>query len=108
MNAGDPGDGALDAQPKAAVRYAAVAAQVNVPAESVFGQMVAMDALQQQVGVADALAAADDPAVALGGQQVNALARFRPAGPGFHVKGFADGRIAVDKNRAVKLLGQLR
>ena len=47
VNAGNPGDGALDAETKAAVRHTAVAAQVNIPFECFFGQVVLVDALQQ-------------------------------------------------------------
>jgi hypothetical protein len=43
MNSGDPGDRPLGAQAKATVRYAAVAAQVNVPAEGFFRQLITMD-----------------------------------------------------------------
>ena len=43
----------------------AVAAQVEVPLEGLLRQVVLLDALQQQVVVAEALAAADDLAVAL-------------------------------------------
>ena len=63
---------ALDAHAEAGVRHGAVAAQVEVPVEGFLGQLVLLDALEQQVVVGHALAAADDLAVALGGEDVDA------------------------------------
>src|SRR5690606_1476941 len=67
-----PGDGSLEAEAEARVGDAAPAAQVEVPLEGLARQVVGLEALQQGVEVALALAAADDLAVALGGQDVHA------------------------------------
>ena len=76
FGAANPGDGALQAHAKARMRHAAVAPQVQVPLEGFLRQIVFAQALNQQIVVVDALAAADDFAVAL-------LARAcRTPGPG--------------------------
>ena len=61
----------------------AVAAQVEVPLERLLRQLVLLDALQQQVEVVHALAAADDLAVALGRQHVDAQRELGSLGSGF-------------------------
>ena len=62
----------------------AVAAQVEVPLEGLLRQLVLLDALQQQVVVVEALAAADDLAVALGREHVaRTSATSGRAGSGF-------------------------
>src|SRR5205809_5653848 len=70
FGAANPGDGALEAHSEAGVRHAAVAAQVEIPLESVFRQVVFMEALQEQVVIVDALAAADDFAITFGSNHV--------------------------------------
>src|SRR4051812_38099101 len=65
MRAGDPGGGPLDAHAEAAVRHRAIAPQVEVPLIVVHVEAVLADAALQQLGVVDALRAADDLAVAL-------------------------------------------
>ena len=52
--------------PKPACGTRAVLAQIDVPVEGFLGKVVLFDALQQQVGIVNALAAADDFAVAFG------------------------------------------
>ena len=80
VEAADPGHDALDAHAEAGVRHAAEAAQVEIPLERFARQLVLLDALQQQVVVLEALAAADDFAVAFGRQDVARTSRL-PAGP---------------------------
>src|SRR5712692_5920111 len=65
FGAANPGDGTLKAHPEAGVRNAAEAAQIEVPLEGFFGQVVLVQALQEQIVIVNALAAADDFAVAL-------------------------------------------
>ena len=82
----------------------AVAAQVEVPLERLLRQLVLLDALQQQVEVVQALAAADDLAVALGRQHVDAqraigLVRIR-----LHVERLHRRRVVRDADRPVELL----
>ena len=70
----DPRDDALDAHAEAAVRHRAVAAQIEIPLERFLRQVVLLDPLQQQIEIGEALAAADDLAVAFGRQHVDARA----------------------------------
>src|SRR5262245_31096642 len=72
VDAGNPGHEALDPHAEAGVRHAAVAAHVEIPLEGFHGKLVLPDALQEEIVVVDALAAADDLAVALGGEDVDA------------------------------------
>ncbi len=61
----DPGHHALDAHAEAGMGHGAVAAQVEIPGEGLARQLVLGQALLEQRQVVDALAAADDLAVAL-------------------------------------------
>ena len=84
---GDPRERALDADPEAGVRHAAVAAQVLVPLEGLLRQALLLDAARQQLERGHALAAADDLAVALRGQAVAGEAEPGVRGVGLHVEG---------------------
>src|SRR5215207_9213498 len=75
--AGHPGHEALDSHAEAAVRKGAVLPHVEVPLERLDWQVVLVDSREQQVVVVDPLAAADDLAVAFGGQQVEAEHNLR-------------------------------
>src|SRR5215471_142838 len=70
LEPGEPGERALDADAESRVRHAPVAAQVLVPLERRLRQAVLVDAPRQQIEARHALAAADDLAVALGGEAV--------------------------------------
>mgnify|MGYP002475940187 CR=1 FL=1 len=94
-------------QAKAAVRHAAKAAQLQVPLEGLVGQLVLVQALDQQLVAGDALAAADDLAVAFRGQHVGAEGHLRPFRIGLHVEGLDLGGEAVNEDRPIELLGQL-
>src|ERR1035437_10008174 len=61
----DPGYAALDSHAEPAVRHGPVLTQIDVPIERLLGQMMLLDALEQQFDVVYALPAADDLAVAL-------------------------------------------
>jgi hypothetical protein len=106
VEAAYPGYGALDAHAEARVRDAAVAAQVQVPLECLLGEVMLLDAGVEQFITRNALRAADDFAVTLGGQHVDAESEPGVGGVGFHVEGLYAGGIAVDHNRAVKLIAQ--
>jgi hypothetical protein len=67
VEAADPGYDSLDAHAEAGVGDAAVFAEVEVPLEGGQREVVVFDALLEEVVAVDALAAADDFAVALGG-----------------------------------------
>src|SRR5260370_1287291 len=60
LGAANPGDGALKAHSEAGVGNAAVAAQVEIPLERFFGQVVLMKEFQKQVVAVNALAATED------------------------------------------------
>src|SRR5277367_1704062 len=100
-----PGHGALQAQPKAGVRHAAVPPEVQIPLERFFGQVVSPQALNQGVIVRQALAAADDFSVAFGRNHVEAERKFRARRVGGHVKRLHGRRIAVNYHRPVEFLG---
>ena len=82
LSSANPCHRAFQAQSEARVRHAAVAAQVQIPAECLFGQIVFAQPLQQQIVVGDALAAADDFAVAFGGEHVESQRQLGPRGSG--------------------------
>jgi len=74
-------DCSLYAQPEAAVRHAAVLAQIDVPLIRLHRQAMIANALDQQAGIRHALGTADDLTVPLGREQVRALAYLGPTGP---------------------------
>ena len=86
--------------PKPACGNGAVPPQVEVPAERLLGQVVLVDALQQQVVVGEALSPAHDLAVALGREDVGREAVLRLVGVGRHVERLDRRREAVDDHRA--------
>src|SRR6476660_6733922 len=102
----DPRDDALDAHAEAAVRDAAVPAQIEVPLERFLRKLVLLDAAEQQDVVVDALAAADDLAVALGREDVDRERDFGPAFLRLEVEGLDLGRIAGHADRALEVLGE--
>src|SRR6266849_6852605 len=85
----NPGYGALQAQTEARMRDAAVAAKIEIPLKSVFGEIVLAQALDEQIVIVDALAAADDFAVAFGREHVKGQREIRPLRVRVHVERFA-------------------
>ena len=81
FEAAHPRDASLDSHPEASVRDGAEATQIEIPLERLHRETVFLDALHEQIVVVETLAAADDLAVALGGEDVDTRARDR-AGPG--------------------------
>ncbi len=65
-----------------------------------------LDALQQQIQIVDALTAADDFSVTLGGQQVGGQHHFRPARQRLHVKSLNRRGEMFYEDRAVMQVGQ--
>src|SRR5262245_36321617 len=63
LETANPGHGPLDSHAKAGMRHPAVLAEIQIPLESIFRQLMVTDALQQQVVIADALRATDDLAI---------------------------------------------
>src|ERR1700721_542919 len=67
LQAADPGLRSLYAHAKAGVSHAAVLAEIKVPLEGFFGQIVLVNPLHQQFVRGRALRPSDDFAVAFGG-----------------------------------------
>src|SRR6185312_16197146 len=101
FEAANPRHTAFNAHAEAAVRYSAVLAQIDVPVEGFAREAVFVNAPQQQVGIVNALAAADDFAVAFGRQDVDAHRYFGPVRIGLHVERFDGGREAIDHDGTV-------
>src|SRR5213596_3517784 len=108
VEAAQPGDAALDAHAEAGVRHGAVAAEIEVPAEGVERELVPSDLRLEHGGVVLALAAANDLAVALRREHVDAEGEARIGRVGLHVEGLRLHRIAVHHHRAVELLRERR
>ena len=75
--AADIREGALDAEPEARVRERSVPAQVEIPLERLLREAVLLDPLLEEREVVDALTAADDLPVPLGGEEVDGEAELR-------------------------------
>src|SRR5260370_7471395 len=101
----NPGYGAFQTQTEAGMGDAAVAAKIEIPLKGFFRQVVLAQALDEQIVIVDALAAADDLAVAFGRKHVKGEGEVGPFRVGLHVEGF-DGRgIAMDYHGATELVG---
>src|ERR1700680_3622389 len=103
FQAANPGHGALNAHAEAAMGHAAKFAQVEIPLERFFGQVVFVNALQQQFVGRHALRAADDFPVAFGREHIHAQSQFRPLRIGLHVERFHLRRISMHHDRLVEL-----
>ena len=64
----------------------AVPAQIEIPVERLTRQVVFFQALQQQIQIVDALAAADDFAVAFGRNEIHAQRQFRALRRGLEIE----------------------
>src|ERR1700691_490335 len=101
FQATDPGYGSLDAHAEAGVRDAAVLAEIKIPLEGFFGQIVLVDALQEQVVRGHALRSSDDFAITFGGKHVDAEREVGTLGIGFHVERFYTGGVTMDHPRTI-------
>src|ERR1035437_7579539 len=106
VQAADPGDDALDAHAEAAGGDRAVAAQVEVPLEGFFGQLVLIDACVEQLETGDALRASDNFAVAFRGEDIDAKGVAGVERIRLHVEGFDVGGIAMNHDGLVVLTGE--
>src|SRR3954467_6679068 len=84
---GHPGHEALDPHAEAAMRKRSILTDIKIPLERLDRQVVLLDAPQQEIVIVDALAAADDLAIPLGRQQVEAEHHVRVLRIGLHVEG---------------------
>ena len=87
------------------MRDAAVAAQVEIPLKRLLGQLVFVQALNQQIVIVNALAAADNFAIAFGRKHVESERKIGTLGVGLHVKRLDGGGIAMNHHRAVEFIG---
>ncbi len=101
LQAADPGYGSLDTHTKAGVRDAAVLAEIKIPLECFFGEVVFLDAPHEEIVRGRALRSADDFALAFGGEDIDAQSEFVPLWVRFHVKRFHAGRVAMDHDGPV-------
>ncbi len=69
-------------------------------------QLMFFDAPQQQFGIVDSLAAADDLAIAFGREHIHAQRDFRPIRIGRHVERLDRGRETIHHDGPVELLRQ--
>ncbi len=90
------------------MRHGAIAAQVEVPLEGLGRQLVLLDPSQEQIVVRDALAAADDLAVALRRQHVHAQGDVGPLRVGLHVEGLHLRRVPGDRHGPVETVREQR
>src|SRR5689334_13677703 len=70
LGAANPGDRSSEAQPEAGMRHTAIAAQIEIPLERFFREVLFVQALHQQVVVVNAPTSADDLAIAFGRKHV--------------------------------------
>src|SRR5436190_20122138 len=104
----DPRDDALDAHAESAVRDGPVSTEIEVPLERFLRQIVLLDALQQQIQVRETLASADDLAIPLGREHVDAERHLWPLRIRFHVKRLHCRRVPVNHDRPIEVLRQGR
>src|SRR3984957_1418535 len=102
LSPANPSDRALEAKAEAGMRHAAVAAQVQIPLKGFLGQIVLAEALDEGFITREALAAADNLAVAFRGDHVETQRKLGPLGVGGHVKRFHRCRVAVDYHGLVE------
>ena len=103
MEPANPRHHPLDSHPEARVRHRAVAPEVEVPVERLDRQPVRDDTRPQGLVVVLALAAADNLAVALGCQHVDAQRQLGALGVALHVERLALGGVAMDHHGPVEL-----
>src|SRR5271156_3115190 len=108
LRSANPSHGAFQAKAKARVRNAAVPAQVEVPLKCFLWQVVLPKALNQRVVVCEALAAADNFAVAFRSDHVETQRKVRTIFVRGHIKRLHGRWIAVDDDRLVEFLGENR
>src|SRR5437667_12481845 len=87
------------------MRNATVAPQVERALASLFGQVVLVEALEEQVVIVDALAASDDFAIGLGSNHVKGESELGTLGVRLHVEGFNRSGIVMDQHGAVEGTG---
>src|SRR6516225_1922830 len=87
------------------MRHTSVAAQVEIPLESFLGKVVFAQALDQQVVIVNALAAANDFSIAFGGKYVKGEGEFGALRVRLHVECLERRGIAVNNHRTIEGAG---
>src|ERR1700674_5589277 len=78
LDAANPRHAAFDTHAETAMRRSAVLAQIDIPLEGFNGKLLLLNAPQQQLGIVNALAAADNFAVALRRENIDRERHLRP------------------------------
>src|ERR1700691_3085670 len=107
LQSADPCYSPLDAHSEARVRNAAVLAEIKIPLESLFRQIVLMNALQEQIMRSHALRSANDLSVAFRREYIDAQSKIRTNRIRLHVKRFHARRIAMHHDRAIVERGKI-
>src|SRR5260370_18460564 len=100
--ASDPGYSAFQAQTETRVGNAAVAAQVQIPLERLYRQVILFQSFNKQIIVVDTLAAADNLAIALRSEHVKGECQIGTLRVRLHIKGFDGCGIVMNHYRPVK------
>ncbi len=106
IEAADPTDDSFDPHTESAVRDAAETAKIEVPVKCLRWQAVVLDALHQQRVIGNALAAADNLAVAFRRQHIDTQGHLGTRRVRLHVEGLHLRGIAVHGDRTVEAVGQ--
>src|SRR5438034_3385586 len=106
FQATDPGHGPFNPHAKARVWKGPILPQVQVPIKRFRRKLVLLDPLSEQLETGSALTASDDLTVAFRSQNINAKGQLGSICIRLHVKSLYLGRIAVNQDRAIILLGK--
>src|ERR1700730_13148359 len=104
LSSANPSHDALESHAETRMRHAAIAAEVQIPLEGFLRQFLFSQSLNEEFIAGDALASADDLAVALRSQHVESKRQVGPRAIGLHVEGFDRSGIAMNHHRPIELL----
>src|SRR5439155_24478398 len=106
FQATDPGNCPFNPHAKARVWKGPILPQVQVPIKCLRRKLVLLDLLSEQLETGSALASSDDLTVAFRSQNINAKGQLGSIRIRLHVKRLYLGRIAVNHDRTIILLGK--
>src|SRR6516165_3619873 len=101
-----PGGHSFNPHPESRMWHRPVPPQVEVPVERLQWEFVLNNALLELIVIVLALTAADDLAIAFGGEHVDAQREFRSSRVPLHVEGFALGWVAMNHHGGFEIPGQ--
>src|SRR5262249_8771707 len=104
MQPAQPRDAALDPHAEPRVGHGAEASEIQVPVEAPAGETVPGNAPPQRRETLPPLTTADDLAVAVGGEDVDAQREARIGGIRLHVERLRGERIAMNHDGTIELL----